>query len=162
MRHLVLLCGLVCAAGAEDAIRPPQAGVLEGRRILGLPGNFVAGGLLREEVVSSASSGAWTVLKRRAAMEVLRGEEVVFAGDATAGPARLGFGPDGAPAAAWLQTAAEVLRWDGSGFVLAFRLEDPVLAVGSTANGGIRIALRHADGVRLETRSPAGEVAAIE
>ena len=80
------------------------------RSVFGLAGNFVIGEPERAGVLAAACSGRLTVLKLPDAIEVRRGDELLYRYDAAPGPALFAFSPRGDEALAWLPESAELLK----------------------------------------------------
>jgi hypothetical protein len=154
-----------CLAGAllfgrpvvAQSIAPPQVGTIQDskhslRPVLGLAANFVLGDSLGEGVVSSASSGSFSMVKTDAALVVLnRDGQVLCSMDADAGSAAFAFSTGGVPAFVYVPQSQVLLRWVSDHLERtpfnADQIGGVVLAIASPGPDRLTFLVRHDDGI---------------
>lgn len=141
---LVLIIPFITAvvASAQPGIVSPRIGFVQDaahsiRPMFGLAGNFLAGEAVVTDVVSSAFSGSFGLLKTDSALILAddAGRTIVSL-DAPSGAALFGFSRNGAPALAFFPSKNLLLQWNGTAFdPVAFETRDPVLSISSPDPG---------------------------
>jgi hypothetical protein len=141
---LVLIIQFITAAlaSAQPGILPPRIGFVYGathsiRPMFGIAANFIAGDPIAADVVSSAFSGSFGLLKTEDTVIVMdaSGQTIVTL-DAPSGSALFGFSRDGAPALAFFPSKKLLLQWNGTAFdPVTFETPDPVLSISSRDPG---------------------------
>lgn len=115
--YLTATLGLAQNAG-QPALASPQLGWLQDGRhglrpVTGLAANFILGESITEAVVSSASSGSFTIVKTDSLLLVLdRDGHTIFGADAEAGPALFAFSDLGIPTFVYLTQPQTLLKWN--------------------------------------------------
>ena len=141
---LVLIIPFITAAvaSAQPGIVSPRIGFVQDaahsiRPMFGLAGNFIAGEAVVTDVVSSAFSGSFGLLKTDSAVILVDDVGRTIANlDAPSGSALFGFSRDGAPALVYFPSRNLLLQWTGTAFdPVAFEIADPVLSISSRDPG---------------------------
>jgi hypothetical protein len=143
----------------QPLIAPPQLGWLRDanhglRSVTGLAANFILGESLIEGVVSSASSGSFTIVKTGSSVLVLdHGGHTIFDAAAEAGPALFAFSDEGIPAFAYLPRSQFLLKWNDDRLTPApFDLEilgGAVQAIASPGPDRAAVVVKRDDGLWL-------------
>jgi hypothetical protein len=155
---LVALAFMAGVAMAQSGLTPPQVGFMQDaansfRPVYGIAGNFLPGGVVTGNVVSSAYSGSYGLVKTNSALLVTdRTGSIVASSPQPDGPALFAFTQTGEPALAFLPAANTLLAWDGAAFNPApfdptTLAASAVLSIGQPHWGHAAMIVQRADGL---------------
>ena len=161
----------------QPGIAPPQLGWVRDsnhglRPVTGLAANFILGDSVTDGVISSAFSGSFGIVKTDSTVSVLDRDghlvsQLVFPGDADAGPALFAFSNDGAPAFVYLAQSRTLLKWNTDRLEPApFNvdlLQGPVQTIASPTPDRVSAIVKRDDGLWLidfvsATQTPLPEI----
>ena len=152
-RSAVLL--IVAAAAALGQVKPPRIGFFQDaqnrlRPLWGLAANFIVGEPLTEGVISAASSGQWTLVKRQAEVLLLDEEgQLAARWEAPAGSARFAFDALGYPALAFFDTTHLLYRFRCQQWQPVMAIEEELLSLALLDADHAAAIVRSAPGLKL-------------